>query len=82
MAVVARWLEAGRPIDGRVWTTLDALGDALADDGDDPLALLSALSELEESGVVSVAWAAGRRGTLELTLTAGIRRDAARLFGD
>jgi hypothetical protein len=84
MLTVARWLDAGRPDDGRVNLPLDEVAGELelAEGREGLLALMAALGELESRGVVTVAWPQGvGGGTAELTLSDELRRDARRLFG-
>lgn len=84
MLTVARWLDAGRPQDGRIALPLDeaALDLDLADGREGLLDLMAALGELESRGLVTVAWPQGvGGGEAELTLSDDLRRDARRLFG-
>lgn len=84
MLAVARWLDAGRPPDGRVDLPLDevAVDLDLADGREGLLELMAALGHLESRGVVAVAWPQGvGGGTAQLTLSDELRRDARRLFG-
>lgn len=84
MLTVARWLDDGRPEDGRVDLPLaDAAHELdLDDDRAGLLALMAALGELEAGGQVAVAWPQGvGAGAAQLTLGDDLRRDARRLFG-
>jgi hypothetical protein len=83
MLLVMQWLDEGRPDDGAVrLSVLTAAADLDAGAGrQGALEVLSALSELEDGGRVTVALTpAGPRDPV-ITLSQAIRRDADRLFG-
>lgn len=83
MLIVLQWLDEGRPDDGAIRlsvTTAAAELDAGVGRAG-VLAVMSALSDLEEGALVSVSLsAAGPREPL-VELSDGLRRDANRLFG-
>ncbi|MFP5452161.1 MAG: hypothetical protein ACLGG9_10500 [Thermoleophilia bacterium] len=84
MLAVARWLDAGRPQDGRIDLPLEevTLDLDLTDGREGLLDLMAALGELESRGLITVAWPQGvGAGEAELTLSDELRRDARRLFG-
>ncbi len=83
MLVVLQWLDEGRPDDGaiRLSVTTAAVELQAGDGRAGALAVMRALSDLEERRVVRVSLsAAGPREPL-VTLSDGLRRDANRLFG-
>lgn len=83
MLLVMQWLDEGRPDDGAVrLSVVTAASDLDAGEGrQGAMAVLAALSELEEAGNVTVALTpAGPRDPI-ITLSPAIRRDADRLFG-
>lgn len=84
MLAVARWLDDGRPEDGRVPLDVREACEELelAGGREGLLALMAALGDLEARGVVGVSWPQGvGGGAAELTLGDDLRRDARRLFG-
>jgi hypothetical protein len=84
MVLVARWLDAGQPDDGRLSLRLDEALDGLdlAAGREGLMTLMAALGALESRGALAVAWPKGiTAGEAEVTLSADLRRDAARLFG-
>ena len=83
MLVVLQWLDEGRPDDGAIrMSVTTAAADLEAGEGRaGVLAVMSALTDLDERGLVRVSLsAAGPREPL-VTLSDGLRRDANRLFG-
>lgn len=83
MLLAVRWLDLGSPDDGRVTLPLRDAADelGLADERQVLLGLMSALSELEEAGDVSVEWTHGR-GVAAVTLSERLRRDVRMLSPD
>jgi hypothetical protein len=84
MLLVMRWLDEGADERGELALSVASAADELGlEDGRaGMLAVLAALGELEERGVVSVAWPAGAGGPEgRVTLDPELRRDAQRLFG-
>lgn len=84
MLLVMQWLDEGAGDDGAVALSVPTAAAELDLEEGRPglLAVMAALGELEDRGVIAVAWRAGR-GTREaaVTLSADLRRDARRLFG-
>ena len=83
MLLVMRWLEEGAAGDGEVTVPIAAVATELGldDDRSGLLEVMTALGELEERRVVSVAWGSAGRVTARVTLAPEVRRDARRLFG-
>lgn len=84
MLLVMQWLDEGAGEDGAMALSVPTAAAELDLEEGRPglLAVMAALGELEDRGVIAVAWRAGR-GTREaaVTLSADLRRDARRLFG-
>jgi hypothetical protein len=84
MLLVMQWLDEGAGEGGDVALSVPT---AVAELGLEPgraglLEVMGALGELEERRVVTVAWPSGTGGReAHVTLSAGLRRDARRLFG-
>jgi hypothetical protein len=83
MLIVLQWLDEGAPDDGGIaFSATTAASELDLEAGREGLlALLRALSILEERGVVSVSWPGGRGRDARVTLAEELRRDAARQFG-
>jgi hypothetical protein len=83
MLLVLQWLDEGASEDGDIaFSAATAAAELDLDDGKDGLLeLMAALTELEERGVVSVAWPRGPGRDAQVTLAEDLRRDAARQFG-
>jgi hypothetical protein len=83
MLLVLQWLEEGSQEDGALALSVaTAAVDLEAGDGAEGLlALMAALGDLEERGLVEVAWPGARGRDAHVTLTAELRADARRLFG-
>ena len=83
MLVVLQWLDEGRPGDGAIRLSVTTAATEL-DAGEGRagvLAVMSALTELEEGGLVRVSLSAAGPREPCVTLSDGLRRDANRLFG-
>lgn len=83
MLIVLQWLDEGAPEDGRVaFSAATAAAELDLEEGREGLLeLLTALTDLEERGAVSVSWPGGRGRDARLTLAEDLRKDAARQFG-
>jgi hypothetical protein len=84
MLLVMGWLDAGADECGELPLSIASAADELGlEDGRaGMLCVMAALGELEDRRVVSVAWPTGSGGReARVTLAAGLRRDAGRLFG-
>ena len=83
MLIVLQWLDEGAPADGAIaFSATTAAAELDLEEGREGLlALLTALSVLEERAAVSVSWPGGRGQDARVTLAEELRRDAARQFG-
>ena len=83
MLLVLRWLDEDAPEDGSVAFSVATAAAELGLEGDRAgmMELMAALGELEDRGVVSVAWPGGRGRDARVTLAGSVRSDARRLFG-
>jgi hypothetical protein len=83
MLLVMQWLDEGAGDEGEVALSVPTAAAELGlEPGRAGLLEMGALGELEERRVVSVAWPAGTGGREALvTLSADLRSDARRLFG-
>lgn len=83
MLLVLQWLDEGAPDDGQIaFSAATAASELEVEEGREGLLeLMAALTELEERGVVAVAWPGGRGMDARLTLAEDLRTDAARQFG-
>ncbi|MEW6582691.1 MAG: hypothetical protein AB1416_08025 [Actinomycetota bacterium] len=83
MLVVLQWLDDGAPEDGVIaFSATTAAADLGLDPGrEGVLAVMAALSLLEDRGVVRVEWPGGPSKDARLTLDPSVREDAARHFG-
>jgi hypothetical protein len=84
MLLVMQWLDEGAPEDGLVALSVATAAAELGLEGgrDGLLAVMAALGELEERGLVDVAWPGGAGPTeARVTLRPALRTDAAALFG-
>lgn len=83
MLIVLQWLDEGAAGDGQIaFSAATAASELGVEEGREGLLeLMAALTELEERGVVVVAWPGGRGRDARLTLAEDLRRDAARQFG-
>ena len=84
MLLVLQWLHEGAAEDGAIaFSAATAASDLDLEPGREGLlALMRALSDLEERGLVEVRWPPGGRGRdARVTLGEGLRGDARRQFG-
>jgi hypothetical protein len=83
MLLVLQWLDEDRPSDGAVAlsVTTAAAELALPAGREGLLAVMGALGELEERGVVAVTWPGGPGRDAHVRLGDALRADADRLFG-
>lgn len=83
MLLVLQWLDEGRPDDGAVLlSVVTAAAELNTGDGrSGVLAVLSALSDLEERKLVAVELSAAGPREPRVSLSTGLRRDADGLFG-
>jgi hypothetical protein len=83
MLLVLLWLDEGSPEDGSVGLSVSTAATELDCGGGRTglLAVMTALGDLEERGLVEVAWPRGRGRDAVVTLTPELRADARRLFG-
>lgn len=84
MLLVLQWLDEGQPPDGAVTLSIATAAAELGlqPPGDGLLAVMAALTDLEEAGRVAVTWPRGPGAEARVVLAGPIRDDAARLFGD
>lgn len=82
MLVVLQWLDEQRPADGTIAlsVTTAAAELGLEPDRSGVLAVLAALGDLEEQGLVRVALEGPVRRDPRVTLSEGLRRDAGAVF--
>ena len=84
MLLVMQWLDEGAGDEGAIALSVATAASELGLEAGRPglLRVMAALGELEERRVVSVAWPSGTGGReAVVTLSADLRRDARRLFG-
>lgn len=84
MLLVMQWLDEGAHAEGEVALSVSTAALELGLDGDRAglMAVMGALGELEDRGIVSVAWPPGAIGReARVTLASDLRHDARRLFG-
>jgi hypothetical protein len=83
MLLVLQWLDEGRDEEGAVALSVaTAASELTLPEGREGLfAVMRALSELEERGLLRVSWPAVAGREAHVTLSEMLRRDAARLFG-
>jgi len=83
MLLVMQWLDEGAVDGGEVALSVATAASELGlEGGAGLLAVMAALGDLEDRGVVSVAWPSGAAsGEALVTLSPDLRRDARELFG-
>jgi hypothetical protein len=83
MFLVVRWIDEGRPDDGRVPLSVPEAAERLelGEDRRTILGVMAALGHLEDEGRVRVEWPGGTGMPAHVSLRGSLRREADALFG-